>query len=440
MIFFKSKKNEVPKFQLDESLRVWVEDNFKWLIQVFGYPSKPFEHYLISEKYFPNTFSSNDLKIENLIIDLSVLLNIESNKIKFEIHKDLRDAIGVPLEIAGKSFETETEIKEDIYIIHIANTIYKRPNRLIFSLIYEFVKIRLIENKLNFDNGEDTSLFIYLASIYLGFGIPLSQNLIEIGRSEEGNWETKWNYVSEMPPSLMAFSLAFYSKLIDQENPEWKAKLPQQLSLQFDSAIIFLNESPSSLFDKNELEANHYFFNSNQEYQQKNLDAAISKLQKVVQLTNNSYLKADAYNNIGYYQLRKGLINEGIPNFKEAIKLDPNYGFAHDNLAYSLILSKQIEKGKEHLLKASQTDNNDIAYNYRNWAMYYNAIGEISKAKDHFELAFKSAKESVDLLELDYANFLIEQDNLKEGMIYLEKAVEKGEPEAIEMKRRLNKN
>ncbi len=430
-LFGFDKNAKETKFRITEPDRDWVEENFKWLIQVFGYPNRQSAQILISDKYFPKTFSTNDLKVQNLIEDLCNLLEIDSTKIKFDLHEDLRDVYGMPFEMQGKPFETETEVNDGNYIIHIANSITKRPNRLVFSLIYEFIKIRLTENKLQFNTGEDTSLFLFIAGIYFGFGVPLSQNLTDKGRVDDGFWETKWNYVSEMPNEVMAFGLATYAKLIEQDNPDWKNELPQELKLKFDEAIVFLNESPSTVFSKAELDAMDLFNQADLEYQNKDFDSAISTMQKILFLTEDELLKADVYNSIGYYQLRNGEYEKSIPNFKKALKIDSNYGFVYDNLGYALIQLGQFEEGKKQLESALQTENNDQAYTHRNLALYHIAVNEPEKAETEFQLAFANETIPVDLLELHYANFLISQGHREKGIEYLKKAVGKGEPEAI---------
>jgi tetratricopeptide (TPR) repeat protein len=439
-LFGFNKKTKDLNFRITEPDRDWVEDNFKWLIKVFGYPNRQSDQILITDKFFPKTFSTSDLIVQNLIEDLCNLLGLDFSKITFELHEDLRDVYGMPFEMQGKPFETETEITENNYKIHIAKSISKRPSRLTYSLIYEFIKIRLTENKLQFDTGDDTSLFIFIAGIYFGFGIPLSQNLTDRGRVDDGFWETKWNYVSEMPNEVMAFGLAIYSKLIEQDNPEWKNELSQELRVQFESAIVFLNESPSTVFSKAELDASDLFNQADMEYQNGDFDSAITTLQKILLLTEDEMLKADVFNNIGYYQLRCGNYEKSIPNFKKALNIDTSYGFAYDNLGYALIQTGQIEDGKKQLEQALETENNDNAYTYRNLALYYLAKNEIEKAETNFQLAFEFETVPVDLLELHYANFLIKQGETEKGIEYLEKAVEKGEPEAINRMNEIKKN
>ncbi len=99
-----------------------------------------------------------------------------------------------------------------------------------------------------------------------------------------------------------------------------------------------------------------------------------------------------------------------------------------------------MEEGKRFLDKALETESNDIAYTYRNYALYYQAKGDTNKAEDYFKKSFDSIKDSVDLLEYHYADFLINNDETNKGMEFLKKAVEKGEPEAIEKMNEIKKN
>ena len=227
---------------------------------------------------------------------------------------------------------------------------------------------------------------------------------------------------------------------LEQDKKEWKYEMPQEHRIQFEGAIAFLNDSPSTVFSKAELDANDLFNQADKEYQNGDFDSAIITLQRILFLTEDEMLKADVYNNIGYYQLRNGDFEKSIQNFRKALQIDSNYGFAYDNLGYSLIQTGNLEEGRQQLEKALKTENNDNAYTYRNLALYHLAKNELDQAESNFKLAFESETVPVDLLELHYANFLINQGDIEKGIEYLEKAVEKGEPEAIKRKNEIKKN
>ena len=436
--FFKNKENDT--FRITEPDRLWVEDNLRWLIKVFGYPYRESEQILLSDNYFPKTFKGDKVLIENIINDLSSLFQIRKEKISFEVVNDIRDSYAMPYEIEGKPFETELEIQDGKYKIHIANSLQKHPNRLIYSLVYEFLRIKLTDNKLQFDTGDDTDLFIYLAGIYFGFGVLLSQNLKDTGRIDDEFWETKWNYISEMPNEIMAFALATYSKLIEQDSPKWKDDLPSDLKNQFEKAIKYLADNPSELYDKQELEANELLKLAYDQYLNNEFEEGITNLQKILFLTNDDVMKADVYNNLGNYSIRLKNYQQSVSYFKNSIQIISDYGYSYDNLGYALIQLGELEEAKEWLDKARETENNDFAYTYRNYALYYQAKGEMNKAEDYFKKSFESITDTVDLLEYHYADFLIKNGETEKGLEFLKKAVEKGEPEAIEKMNEIKKN
>lgn len=432
-LFGSNKKSKEEKFRITEPDREWVEENFRWLIKLFGYPSAQNEQILLTDLYFPKTFKSDKLVIDNIIQDLCALCHIQEGRITYQMVEDIRDTYGVPFQIEGRPFETEIEVKGEIFKIYIAYSLQNHPQRLIYNLVYEFIKINLMHRKVQFDTGEDTDLFIYIAGIYFGFGVLLSQGLTDIGRKSDAFWETRWNYISQMPLEVMAFGLATYSKLIEQNVPSWKENLPPDLKKQFEKAIFFLEENPSQLYDQGELESSGLFKKADELYKNNKFEEGITILQKILLLTKDDFLRADAYNNIGYYLLRLERYEDSIPFFKNSILITPDYGYANDNLGYAFIQIGELEEGKKWLDLAMQTETNDIAYTYRNLAIYHQAKGQLNLAEENFQKAFNTITTTVDLLEYHFADFHFKLGKIEEGLKYLKMAEEKGEPEAIRM-------
>lgn len=175
------------------------------------------------------------------------------------------------------------------------------------------------------------------------------------------------------------------------------------------------------------------FEKSNEQYYSNDFRAAIDTLENVVKLTENRKLKSVALNNIGYYLQRLKEYEKSIPYFEQALAFDHEFGYAHDNLGYSLIKCGQLEEGKKSIAKALSIPNNEPSFSYRNMALYYWAKGEHAEAEKNFQIAFETETEElpVDLLELHYAEFLLDQGETEKAMQFLGAAVEKGEPEAI---------
>lgn len=436
MLFgFNKKKTDCP---ITEPDRHWVEDNFQWLIEVYGYPTKKNEQFLINEKHFPQSFRESEIKVDNLIADLCELLVLDKSRINSVLEGDLSDTHGIPYE-QSNPFGIETEISPEGYRLHFRKSLTKNPKRLISSLIYEMIIIRLTESELSFETEEDTPLFIYIAGVYLGFGVVLAQQLVDIGRASDGMWETKWNYVSEMPVEVMAFALALSDKLTDQDNPVWAQTLTGRLKDLYTQATVYLTEVPSPIVNKTELLVGEFFIQADAEYKNNDFDAAISTLQKILFLTKHNASLADVHNNTGYYLLRKEEFEKSIQSFKNALELAPDYGFALDNLGYALIKLGKLEEGKKYIDRAEQTFNNDVAYTYRNFALYYQAKGNFEKAEEYFTLAFDSISIPVDLLEFQYAEFLSSQGQAEKAAHYLKIALDKGEPEVIKRVNTLKK-
>lgn len=412
--------------------RAWVEDNFKWLIETFGYPAPEQEQKTISPQYFPKTFSSNTITIDHVVADLCALLNVPENKIAVEIHTDIRDSQNAPYESVGAP-NTRVEVTKTGYRIHVFNYLLSRPERLVIELLYEFIAIRLTESRVNWGTGKEAELFIYLAAVYFNFGLILAQHLADIGRKTDGLWEHKWSNLSQMPPQVMAFALALQSKLTAQHNPAWITELSGSIKSDLKNAMSLLESNPSPLVDKSEIEAALMFEKSNEQYYSNDFRAAIDTLESVIKLTEDKKLKSVALNNIGYYLQRLKEYEKSIPYFEQAIAIDHEFGYAHDNLGYSLIKCGRLEEGKESIARALNITNNEPSFSYRNMALYYWAKGDRAEAEKNFQIAFETETEElpVDLLELHYAEFLLDQGETEKAMQFLRAAVEKGEPEAI---------
>jgi tetratricopeptide (TPR) repeat protein len=243
-------------------------------------------------------------------------------------------------------------------------------------------------------------------------------------------WEIKWNYVSEMPQPVMAFSLATYANLTGDDDPSWKNEFKGDFKKMVEDAIAYLKANPNDLYDEMEVKANDLFNEANTHFDNNDMEHAISTLQKILFLTSDDMMKADVYNNMGYYYMRKKEYQQGISNFRKALAIAPEYGFANDNLGYALIMTGELEEGVSYLDKAMQTANNDIAYTFRNFALYHQCKKEYDLAEEFFQKSFEQHT-PVDLLEYHYGEFLLEQGDIENAKQFFRKSAEKKEQEGI---------
>lgn len=415
------------QFKITEGDKAWVEENFKWLMEVYGYPNKMQPQILFTPAFFPLTFSQDVVSPGHVVADLCKLFALEDDVVRFEVVSDHREWRAASPEIHGEVFECETRFLKGNHLIFIAESLVPHREALVFTLIREFIQIRLHESEIEFDvGGDDTSMFIYLAGIYLGFGVILAQSLVHSEDGGSETWEMKWYDGSPMPGFVMAFALATYAHMRGEDDPLWKNEFDPRFRTTFDEAMKFIHEHPNDLYDDVEIKCNELFEEAEQYFETRRLDDAISTLQKILFLTKDDLMKADVYNNMGYYYILMKDYQSGISNFRKALAFGSEYGYANDNLGYSLIMTGELEEGLSFVKKAMETGNNDIAYSYRNLALYYQKKEQPDLAEEFFRKAF-AEHTPVDLLDYHYGEFQLEQGNKEKAIEYFIASADKKE-------------
>jgi len=433
-INFGGKKKETPKFLITTSDRKWVDSNFQWLIDVFG--NSCTDQLLLTEEYFPITFSSANLKIENLINDCCNQLKLDSNLFSYEVYEDIRDTTNMPYAVAGKLKDSNLEYDERTgkYTFYLAKSIFKYTNWLAASICYEFAKAKLINSKIEYDIGADTNYFQYLAAVYYGYGVIISQNLFEIGFSANSEWVKRWSYSAEIPYPVIAYSLAIFSHINKNYEPVWKELLSLEIRTEFELTLDYIHNNDydisTSLTIEDSLSCSELILLAYNQYRSKEIAKAISTLNDALLIAKDKMHKSHIYNNIGYYKVMSGEYESSINDFKLSIKYNPNYGYANDNLAFALIMTDNPDEGKKYLAKAINTENNDKAYSNRNMALYYQKKGNFNLAEEYFQKAFEM-KTKVDLLSFVYGQFLILRGEKEEGLKHIKISAELGEIIAI---------
>ncbi len=136
------------------------------------------------------------------------------------------------------------------------------------------------------------------------------------------------------------------------------------------------------------------------------------------------------FERLGYIEIRKGNFAESIPHLEKALKIDGNNFEALDNISYAFIKMGEIKECKKHIDKSISLEVKDMAFIYRNLALYFWAKGNVEEAEENFTLSFEAISIPVYLLEFDYAKFLLAKGEEEKSNEYLQLAIKKGEPEA----------
>lgn len=430
------KTNNSSELQITSADREWVEANFLWLVKVFGHLRE--DQISVSEATFPNTFSTKEIKIENLIMDCCNHLELDRHIFSFKIYEDIRDSTNMPYVIEGSLVDCDLFFDEQTgkYLLSLAKSLFNYPYRLIFSVCYEFTKAKLIQSQVKYDTGADTNQFLYCAAVYFGYGLVISHKLIDIGSRMDGIYRTTWSFKAEISQPIFAYSLAIFAKLKNDLNPIWKAQLPKELRIEFDLSIQYISKSKNELFDAlcidNALNAHKLYRFAGKQYQMGEINKAIRTLQRIIFVTEDLSLKSLVYNNIGYYMFKLLQYERSIPYFQKALKLNPNHGYANDNIGFAYIMTDDLEIGKEYLDRAIKTNNNDNAYSFRNLAVYYQKKGDAELAETFFQKAF-DCHTPVDLLDYFYGKFLIDKGENENGLEHIQVSADLGEREGIEL-------
>ena len=431
------------EFKISDNQRKWAETNFIFLLKSYGIPPNHGNQALLNSKYFSATFSEKETKIENILEDLKNILSLNSARISYEFSYDLRDSVGLPLAIQGEFDEMQLQkLNNNEYCILISNSVKDKPNKFIFSLINIILKIKLSELKINSEEIKFLEHFVFLAGIYFGLGVILTQKRKEVGYSTDGFWRTTWRFSSPMLDENIIYCFALYQNLFPNPNEVWVKELPSEIKSKLNVASNLINPDWKNLkrennFSKNQFQndeekAKKIFSLSMQESKMGNFENSINSAKEILEISKDDVLVSSVYNNIGYWQLKLNLIEESIENFKKAIQFRPNFPYANDNLGYTLILQNNLDEGFEYLQRALKTEKNDLGFSYRNHGLYFHKKGELKKAKEHFELAFKYEKIPVDFLEFHYAELLFELGEVEKAKGFLELSVQKGEKISIE--------
>jgi len=395
-MFFRNKNNNI-KISNDD--KIWVELEMLKLFMVFNTDFKDITQYLFTKEYFKETYKNKEITPDNLIIDLCNLFSIDYAKINYEVIFDIRDLEQVHYFIKGDIFEARAISIDDGYKIYIANDTLKNAGRLIYNLVYEFSKIKLIDTGYIKTIKTKTRYDTFIAVVYFGFGLFLSNKLIDVGTKNSGFWTVRWRYYTNFPEPVLAYLLAIMEIIGDNKNIE--DKLPESLKEEYDKCLIYLNKNGAELIDLQQVKN----FNSIG----KNPELLIRKDKlSGIRKTISTFI-----NNVAYHFIKLNELDKSLELLKKAFQIDPDSKYINNNLAYIYIRKNKLDLGKKYLDRVISEGNILKAYYNRNKALYYVKLNRLDMAKEYFDKAFSYKDIKVDMLDEHYAEYLAKK-RLKE--------------------------
>lgn len=99
------------------------------------------------------------------------------------------------------------------------------------------------------------------------------------------------------------------------------------------------------------------------------------------------YNPADANNDIGYNEAGRGDFSAAVRNYEEALRVNPEHAFAHNNKGFALYRLGKTEDGIRSIRHSLTLDRGN-AYAWRNLAVIAHETGDKATAKSHADKAF----------------------------------------------------
>ena len=131
-----------------------------------------------------------------------------------------------------------------------------------------------------------------------------------------------------------------------------------------------------------------------------------------------------------------GRYKESVEYFHLVLEHNPGNAYANDNLGFAYILTGEPETGKFYIDTAINTGESNLAYSYRNLALYFEEIKDMDQAEEYFQKSLESHS-PVDLLEYFYGKHLLAKGKKNDAIEYLTIAADKGEMDALELLQQL---
>lgn len=96
-----------------------------------------------------------------------------------------------------------------------------------------------------------------------------------------------------------------------------------------------------------------------------------------------------ALNNLGVVYFRKGLYEEAIAEFKQAIKLDPKFDLARENIRHAYKISNAIDPDVQNWSARLESDPKNVEF-LSNLGVSYHNVGQMEEAEDALKRAVEA--------------------------------------------------
>lgn len=432
---FGGKKPKGPKITLED--QEWVKANLAWLHQTFGNRFDSCRNLTFKPENFLEWVVKTDP--EALLSDFCHLYDIPVGSVSINIFEDLRDTSIIEYQIQGHEIDMSLESTETPtgweHVIHLSKSVTKQGHHLMRNMAIAIVKIQLNETAAEYD-GDDLIYFQYMTAVYMGLGYLIAPNIYVVERQSDGITASTFTSGSTLPVPILAYTLAFEHVLRDEQIPDIASQLSSEIRRELNLCFEYLSETgavlPEFQLGNNESDDITMLFSDAEKYfDDHNYVDALICANKIITQTDDPVNLSYAYNMLGYVYLLKGQFDDALEHFEKSAALNPDLGYPLTNQAYCLIKMGIVDDAKDLLDQASRRAIIDPGYIDRTWALIHAHNNDFERAESSFRSSFEKVHDWVDLLEYDFAIFLLEMGRKEEAIAVLELAEERQEPQVI---------
>lgn len=236
---FTDKEYDPNGCPVDEATRVWLENAFLALLDIFGKENTQNRTVLIPERiHFPIRYDgSEQAAFETLRITASQMeVPIESIKLDFYDEHLRQTTEGTP----GGLYWGKGE--NDKFEISLARKKLDEPENMIATLAHEIAHIKLLgENRMEENDEPITDL----TTIFFGLGIFNANAAFQtFGDAKYYGWSQS-GYLTQME---WGYALALFAYVREEHYPDWVNYLCKNVKADFIQSQRFISNNESKIF------------------------------------------------------------------------------------------------------------------------------------------------------------------------------------------------
>ena len=235
-----------PKCPVSRDQKQWIEERMRWLQREFGPNRTDVPVLQPTLQMFPRTWNGTPAESEELLRNLCEYMEVPRTSVSVNFYRGTQDPLRHHMHTyesseSGAAGMYHGRTKDGVFVISLAVEQLKRPVSLVSTICHELGHALLLgDGKLRGDE-QDHEPLTDLLTVFFGAGIFTANAAFEFEQWQNGQmqgWRTsRHGYLNE--PQL-AYALACYAWLRNEEKPKWRTHLAGNITPHFDDAMHYV--------------------------------------------------------------------------------------------------------------------------------------------------------------------------------------------------------